>query len=229
MPRQDETESGIVAKKRFPARLAKAGAIAWTLLSLVPAVGEAQVFGTAPNGQMGFISTPNPLSPNCAAPNTWTAFNGHYMCAPPQPSCQYGFASGPYWDGNNWVYSCNAPPAPPPVVVTPPSGGNPTGNPTTSPAATCAARAATVGISIGPLSKMFAGPPGNGWYEYDYYNATGPETYDINGGNAGYGWWVSCRLYPDGVTWAPGNTNPFQYAPDTGAFISPPPSSSGGG
>lgn len=95
--------------------------------ALLPCGASAQVYATSPGGT-GYVTTPSPVSPNCTAPNVWTAYNGHYICAPPPPQCQYGYASAPVLGGNGaWSYACNGPPAPP-VVVTPPAGGGTTTN-----------------------------------------------------------------------------------------------------
>jgi hypothetical protein len=188
------------------------------------AVGTALLGPTlSVNAQYVQNSIATPIAPGCGPGEGWTKNGARYQCETPQPSCAYGFASGPVWTGSSWSFSCNAPP--PPSQPTSPPGG---GTKTPTPEDTCAARAASVGISVGPLTHVY-GPQGNGWSNYVYDNATGPETYDINGGNAGYAWVVSCNLYPDGVTWAPGNTNPFEYFPGGDAFVNPPPASSGGG
>ena len=186
------------------------------------AVGAAMLGPTlSVNAQYVQNTIAVPIAPGCGPGEGWTKNGARYQCETPQPSCAYGFASGPVWIGSSWSFSCNAPPPP----SQPPPGGD---NPST-PADTCAARAASVGISLGPLSNVY-GPQGNGWSQYVYNNATGPEIYDINGGNAGYGWVVDCNLYPDGVTWAPANTNPFEYFPaGTGTFVNPPPQGAGGG
>lgn len=46
---------------------------------------RAQVYGTTPDGQTGYVSTPNPVAPNCSAPLVWTLSDGHYTCASPPP------------------------------------------------------------------------------------------------------------------------------------------------
>jgi hypothetical protein len=55
-------------------------------LATVPVASHAQVWAYGPNG-LGYVTTPNPISPNCVAPQIWTLSNGHYMCAnPPAPN-----------------------------------------------------------------------------------------------------------------------------------------------
>jgi hypothetical protein len=59
--------------------------LAASAMSFVPHA-EAQVWATGPNGQLGYVTTPNPISPDCVAPQVWTMTNGHYSCAnPPSP------------------------------------------------------------------------------------------------------------------------------------------------
>src|SRR5471030_2471439 len=119
MSMRQKIELGAAQMKRV-----QLGMLAGQIAACVAAVtitqaAFAQVYATTPNGQMGYISTPNPVSPNCTAPYVWTAYNGHYMCAVPPPQCQYGYASAPVLNGNgSWSYSCDGPPAPP----TPPVG-----------------------------------------------------------------------------------------------------------
>jgi len=178
-------------------------------VAVVSAASMAQVYGTNSSGQTGFISTPQPTSPNCVAPNVWTPFNGHYMCAPPQPSCQYGFAYGPTWDGNQWVYACNAPPPPPPPPPTPPPP--PQGGGTVTPDALCQQRAAQYGITIGPPGPVY-GPTNGNVYQHNYYHGTGPVYNDgYNPPTTDYQTWCNFTE-PDG-NWAPAYTNPFMYAP----------------
>jgi len=100
--------------------LYKLGAIALvSISSFVPFASHAQVLTSN-----GYATIPNPISPNCTAPDVWTAYNGHYMCAAPTPQCQYGYASGPVLNSNGaWSYSCDGPPAPP-APPPPPGGGS---------------------------------------------------------------------------------------------------------
>ncbi len=66
-----------------------------------------------------------PTTPGCSPGYSWQRMPVRYQCATPQPTCAYGFASGPSWNGSAWVYSCNAPPPPPPPPPpTCPSGTN---------------------------------------------------------------------------------------------------------
>jgi hypothetical protein len=193
---------------------------------LLPCVALAQVFATSPAGT-GYVSTQNPVSPNCVAPDVWTAFNGHYMCAPPQPGCQYGYSSNPYWNGGSWVYSCNAPPSPPP---TPPTGGDPGGqgggnssNPAVTALAVCQNRAASVSITLSAMTRSnsrnnVGGPATQRYYD----NSTGPR-WDDGLGHTGNMWSVSCLTYDSTGQFTPANTNPFVYGPVY------PQSDSGGG
>lgn len=64
-----------------------------------------------------------PTAPGCGPGESWTKNGARYLCETPQPSCAYGFASGPVWTGSSWSFVCNAPPPPPP------SGGIPAGTP----------------------------------------------------------------------------------------------------
>ena len=64
-----------------------------------------------------------PLAPGCPAGYSWTKGNVRYECRTPPPSCQFGFAAGPVWNGTAWSYSCNAPP-PPPTTPDPGQIGN---------------------------------------------------------------------------------------------------------
>jgi hypothetical protein len=61
-----------------------------------------------------------PIAPGCGPGESWTKNGVRYQCETPQPSCQYGFASGPLWTGSSWSFSCNGPP--PPSQPTPPPG-----------------------------------------------------------------------------------------------------------
>ncbi len=69
------------------------------LAILAPTVVCAQVWATGPNGVMGYISAPVPISPNCVPPAIWMQQpNGAYTCGVPAPP----------------------PPPPPPPANTPP-------------------------------------------------------------------------------------------------------------
>ncbi len=54
-----------------------------------------------------------PLAPGCPPGYSWSRGNVRYECRTPPPSCQFGFAAGPAWNGSTWSYSCNPPPPPP--------------------------------------------------------------------------------------------------------------------
>lgn len=108
-------------------RLFRGGfAIFIALLGATPLVSLAQVWSTGPNGQMGYYTTPNPISPDCKAPLVWTLTNGHYTCQrPQQPVCQSGYntVSAATWTGSGWTQpECAQPPLqpvpPPPDPLT---------------------------------------------------------------------------------------------------------------
>lgn len=87
------------------------------------AVGTALVGPTlSVNAQYVQNAITTPIAPGCGPGESWTKNGARYQCETPQPSCQYGFASGPVWTGSSWSFSCNAPP--PPVQPTPATGGN---------------------------------------------------------------------------------------------------------
>jgi|GEM_PF-2716801 len=60
-----------------------------------------------------------PRAPGCNPGYSWQKSGNRYQCMTPPPSCEYGFAAGPAWNGSSWVYTCNPPPAPPPPPVIP--------------------------------------------------------------------------------------------------------------
>jgi hypothetical protein len=73
-----------------------------------PQISLAQVWGIGPDGRAGYISTRNPISPNCPPPQVWTLTNGHYACenpVPPPPVCPAGTTQSvaPTWNGSAWV------------------------------------------------------------------------------------------------------------------------------
>jgi hypothetical protein len=76
-----------------------------------------------------------PTAPGCGPGESWTKNGARYQCQTPQPSCAYGFASGPVWTGSSWSFVCNAPPPPPPSV------GIPVGTPESQ---VCAGALATI-------------------------------------------------------------------------------------
>jgi hypothetical protein len=94
-------------------------------LASTPIAGTAQVLAIGPNGQLGYVTTPNPISPNCIAPQVWTRqSNGVYLCAnpaPPPPTCPTGFTqtSAPVWNGSSWTGLGCQPVARQPPLVTP--------------------------------------------------------------------------------------------------------------
>lgn len=93
-------------KRMFSLLLAALSAVACLLSG--PQVSLAQVWGIGPDGRAGYISTRNPISPNCPPPQVWTLTNGHYSCAnpvPPPPVCPAGTTQSvaPTWNGSAWV------------------------------------------------------------------------------------------------------------------------------
>ncbi|SAK60428.1 hypothetical protein AWB79_02709 [Caballeronia hypogeia] len=91
-------------------------AISLTLLATLGGVLTAPISSNAEwvQNPMGV-----PRAPGCDPGYSWQKLGVRYQCATPQPSCAYGFASGPSWNGSTWVYSCNAPPPPPPPPACP--------------------------------------------------------------------------------------------------------------
>lgn len=59
-----------------------------------------------------------PLAPGCNAGYSWQKIGVRYQCVTPEPTCQYGFASTPVWNGGAWNYACALPPPPPPPPPT---------------------------------------------------------------------------------------------------------------
>jgi len=103
-----------------------------------------------------------PLAPGCPAGESWTKNGARYECETPQPSCSYGFASGPVWTGSSWSYSCNSPPAPP----TSPTGGQSGGAQNTPSLISACASAITSGLAGKPWSGVILetiGGLGYGW------------------------------------------------------------------
>ncbi|SAL49014.1 hypothetical protein AWB68_02421 [Caballeronia choica] len=100
-----------------------------------------------------------PLAPGCDPGYSWTKYGNRYHCMSPQPSCPYGFASGPTWTGTTWSYSCNNAPQ-----VEQPSGG--AGDPTMN----CATAVTNSGYRI----RSIAGSTTCGGMRCLAYNAKGP-------------------------------------------------------
>ncbi len=197
--------------KHAPSGFRKPVAVMLLLLStgyLVPRESRAQVFATGPDGP-GYITTRNPISPDCVAPEVWTAYNGHYMCAAPPSGCQYGYASQPVLNSNGaWSYSCNGPPASPPPP-NPPAlpGGNPT--PTDTALALCVSQSAQYGITLSAMTRSGKRSVPGGAATIRYYdNSTGPTWVDAVG-NVGNRWSVSCLTYDATGQFTPANTNPW--------------------
>ncbi|WP_244818502.1 hypothetical protein [Caballeronia sp. Lep1P3] len=141
-------------------------AISLTLLATLGGVLTAPISSNAEwvQNPMGV-----PRAPGCDPGYSWQKVGVRYQCVTPQPSCQYGFASGPAWNGSGWIYSCNAPPPPPPV--TPPAQDNPT-TPDDVTKANCAARAAQDGITLGPLTNRIR-YSSRGYSQWYYNNSIG--------------------------------------------------------
>lgn len=202
-------------------RLFRGGfAIFIALLGATPLVSLAQVWSTGPNGQMGYYTTPNPISPDCKAPLVWTLTNGHYTCQrPQQPICQSGYntVSAATWTGSGWTQPVCVQPAPPscppgqqassaatwngsswvglvcvPIVTTPPAL---TGVPA------CEAAAVSDGYQITQGFNTYPGPfpyPGGVGAEEITYGANGPVTYDTCGDSTTQ-YLLGCVLNVDGT------------------------------
>ncbi|VXC82289.1 conserved exported hypothetical protein [Burkholderia sp. 8Y] len=139
-------------------------------LTLLATLGGTLAAPTPSNAEWVQNGIGVPRAPGCDPGYSWQRMAVRYQCATPQPSCAYGFASGPAWNGSTWVYSCNAPPPPPPPptcqtgysqAAAPSWNGSawvgqvctPNGQqvPPPSPQSLCAARAKQDGITLGPL------------------------------------------------------------------------------
>lgn len=141
-----------------------------------------------------------PRAPGCDPGYSWQKLGVRYQCATPQPTCAYGFASGPVWTGTAWSYSCNIPP--PPAC---PSGTNQTAAPSWNgaawvgqqcqpsaptpkdPTAQCAARAKQDNVTMGPVTR-----------QYKYNSAAGPATEYYHDGSQGPYWEAGAE---SGTTW----------------------------
>jgi hypothetical protein len=173
-----------------------------------------------------------PRAPGCDAGYSWQKIGVRYQCVTPQPSCAYGFASGPSWNGSTWVYSCNAPPPPPPPpacqsgytqTVAPTWNGSawvgqqctpiqqqrPPGDPRSQ----CAARAQQDGITLSPENvsrrrtyNSYAGPA----TQYYYDTSIGPN-WQV-GGYSGNSWTVVCSFVIATGDWVPAANNPYVRA-----------------
>jgi hypothetical protein len=88
-------------------------------LTLLATLGGALTAPTSSKAE--WVQNPMgvPRAPGCDPGYSWQKVGVRYQCVTPQPSCAYGFASGPAWNGSTWVYSCNAPPPPPPPPTCP--------------------------------------------------------------------------------------------------------------
>src|ERR1700675_2197860 len=94
------------------------------------AVGTAMLGPTlSVNAQYVQNAIATPIAPGCGPGESCTKNGARYQCETPQPSCAYGFASGPVWTGSSWSFSCNAPPAPSQPQPRPSTPGIPVGTP----------------------------------------------------------------------------------------------------
>lgn len=84
-------------------------------LTLMATLGGTLTAPTPSNGEWVQNPIGVPRAPGCDPGYSWQKLGVRYQCVTPPPSCAYGFASGPGWNGSSWVYSCNAPPPPPPA------------------------------------------------------------------------------------------------------------------
>jgi hypothetical protein len=168
-----------------------------------------------------------PTTPGCSPGYSWQRMAVRYQCATPQPTCAYGFASGPAWNGSAWVYSCNAPPAPPPPPICPsetnqiaaPSWNGaawvgqqcqPSQPQIKDPQSQCKARASQDGITLSSENLIrrhsynsYAGPA----TQYYYDTSTGPIWQ--SGGYSGNGYTVVCNFVIATGDWVPAANNPY--------------------
>jgi hypothetical protein len=158
-----------------------------------------------------------PLAPNCPAGYSWTKNGVRYQCETPQPSCTYGFASGPVWTGSAWSYSCNSPPPPPPPVTNPnqPSGGQTPPDPVTVSLNVCITAAAQNGITLGPITRQYsfnshAGPALQTYHD----TSTGPQWQDPISGVTSNSYWVTCNTLVSTGQFVPVADNPYLWAPN---------------
>jgi hypothetical protein len=156
-----------------------------------------------------------PLAPGCNAGYSWQKIGVRYQCVTPQPTCQYGFASAPVWNGSAWSYSCNSPPqpdipAPPPTLPGSPCANYPTPgyapnrayqwvDATTSPS----------GNVNWPLARKTYGVPANAepyWAEYDLSKG-----YSIYWSGPAYLTCVGSQSYYTAMCWVdPGSNSVIQ-------------------
>lgn len=176
-----------------------------------------------------------PTTPGCSPGYSWQRMPVRYQCATPQPTCAYGFASGPSWNGSAWVYSCNAPPPPPP----PPScasGMNQTVAPSWNgtawvgqvckpvapvikpPAAMCQDRASQDGMTLGKqtFARKFTSSAGPAT-QYTYGLSTGP-MWDT-GSQQGNSWSIACSFVQATGDWVPAGDTPYTRTPNFGSCV----------
>lgn len=207
----------------------------------VLAVACAASIGNGAEAADVYLPIGVPIAPGCNAGYSWQKIGVRYQCVTPQPSCAYGFASGPSWNGSTWVYSCNVPPPPPPPPACP-SGSEqqvapswngsawvgqvcrPTATQLPPPGSQCAARAQQDGITLSPENvsrrhtyNSYAGPATS----YYYDSSAGP--YWEVGGYSGNSWTVVCSFVIATANWVPAANNPYVRA------INQPYDGAGGG
>jgi hypothetical protein len=164
-----------------------------------------------------------PRAPGCDPGYSWQKVGVRYQCVTPQPSCAYGFASGPSWDGSTWLYSCNAP-LPPACQsgytqsVAPSWNGSewvgqqctPSAPALKDPRSQCQTRATQDGITLSPENvsrrhtyNSYAGPA----TQYYYDTSTGPN-WQV-GGSSGNSWTVVCSFVNATGDWVPAANNQY--------------------
>ncbi|SAK57478.1 hypothetical protein AWB76_02458 [Caballeronia temeraria] len=163
-------------------------------LTMLATLGAVLTVPTRSNAEWVQNPIGVPRAPSCDPGYSWQKLGVRYQCATPQPTCAYGFASGPAWSGATWIYSCNAPPPPPPQ-------NDPPVNPADQAKANCAARALQDGITIGPQTRQYHLKSNGVWYWSTYYDHSPGPAYDLSSGYTSNLWTVACATMDDG-SWA---------------------------
>lgn len=200
-------------------------------LTLMATLGGTLLAPTPTNAEWVQNPIGVPRAPGCDPGYSWQKIGVRYQCVTPQPTCAYGFASGPVWTGTAWNYSCNVPPAP-----SCPSGYDQAAAPSwngsawvgqqctpraqtqtpSDPEAICAAHASAsppVGIKMGPLTRKlkfnsYAGPA------TQYYHDNSPGPYWEVGGQSGTNWVVMCAFVNATGDWVPQANQPYYVTPN---------------